>query len=99
MPRGEFANPILVAGQIIHFEREPDGELRKILPRLADFFDVFIQLIQIHPPVVEIVLPHRRVVGEANLRQPDGDGAFCKFDRLAGRVAAERRVHMIIGGQ
>ena len=44
MPRGESANPVLVTGQIIHLQREADGELRKILLRLADFGDVFIEL-------------------------------------------------------
>jgi hypothetical protein len=34
-----------VAGQIIHFEREADGQLRKILLRLADFGDVFIEFV------------------------------------------------------
>ena len=99
MPGGEFTDPILVAGQIIHFQREPDGELGKIPLRFADFFDVFGKLIQIHPPVVEIVLAHRRMVGEANFSQSDGGSLFCIFDRLAGCVAAERSVHMIIGGQ
>jgi hypothetical protein len=37
--------------------------------------------------------------GETDLGQPDGDGTLCIFNRLAGRVAAERRVHVIIGGQ
>ena len=44
MSRGESANPILVTRQIIHFEREADGELRKILLHLSDFGDVFIEL-------------------------------------------------------
>jgi len=98
MPRGEFADPVLVAGQVIHFQREPDGELWKILLRLADLFDVFVQLNLIHPPIVKIVLPHRRMVGEADLVQSDGDSVFRILNRLAGRVAAERRVHMIIAG-
>ena len=73
--------------------------LRKILLRLADFFDVFAKLTQIHPPVVKIVLPHRRMVGEADFGQSDGDGVFRIFDRFAGCMAAERRVHVVIGGQ
>jgi len=57
--RGEFADPILVAGQVIHFEREPDGELRKRLLREPDLGNVFIELRKIHPPVVKAVAPHR----------------------------------------
>ena len=98
MPRGEFADPILVTGQIIHFEREADGQLRKILLRLADLGDVFVELVGVHPPVVEIVLRHRRMVGEADFRQADGQRARGVFARLAGRVPAKRRVHVIIGG-
>ena len=99
MPRGQVTNPVLVAGQIIHFERKPDGELRKIPLRLADFFDVFIQLRGIHPPVVKIVARHWRMVGEADLGQSEGNGVFCVFGRLAGGMAAERRVHVVIWRQ
>ena len=44
MPRRKVADPVLVTGQIIHFQRQPDGQLGKILLRLADFGDVFVQL-------------------------------------------------------
>ena len=62
MPRGEFANPLHAVGQEIHFEGEADGELRMIAPRLADFGDVFVELVIAHAPVVESVLAHGRVV-------------------------------------
>ena len=38
------------------------------------------------------------MVGEADFGQADCNGAGGVFHRLAGRVAAERRVHVIIGG-
>ena len=84
MPRGQFANPFFVAGQIIHLERQADGELWKFLLRPADFGDVFIELVGAHPPVVEVVLPHRRMVGEADFRQTD-------FHRPGGRIPPARR--------
>ena len=99
MARGEVPNPVFAAGQIIHFEREADGQLREILLRLADFPDVFVQLIGAHPPIVEIVARHRRVVGKANFIESKFKRAFCIFARLTGCVAAERRVHVVIGGQ
>ena len=38
------------------------------------------------------------MVREANFRQPHRDGLGCQLDGLATRVAAERRVQVIIGG-
>ena len=99
MTSGILKTGILVAGQVIHLQREADGQLRKLFLRAADFGDVFVQLRKIHAPVVEIILTHRRVVGESDFRQAERDGAARVIHRLAGRVAAERRVHMIIGGQ
>ena len=99
MPRGQLADPILVAGQIIHFQREADGELRKGFLRPPDFGDVFIKLPVEHPPAVEILLRHRRMVGKADLRQTQRDGLAGIIHRLARRVAAERRVHVQIGRQ
>ena len=100
MPRGEFANPILVAGQIIHFQREPDGQLREIPLRLADFVDVFVQPIRIHPPVRRNY-PAASANGRKS-RFPSG-----RWRRRALRIpparprrmAAERRVHVIIRRQ
>ena len=43
--RSEFAYPILLAGQIIHFQRELDCELRKILLRAPYLLDVFAELV------------------------------------------------------
>ena len=99
MPRRQVANPVFVAGQIIHFEREADGQLRKILLHLADFGDVFIEFVGVHPPVVEIILWHRRMIREADFLESKCQRAPDIFLRLAARVAAEWRVHVIIGGQ
>ena len=38
------------------------------------------------------------IQNEADLVQSDGDSVFRILNRLAGRVAAERRVQLIIGG-
>jgi len=67
--------------------------------RPPDFGDVFVQLIGTHPPVVKIIARHRRMIGEADFRQAKFDGAAGIIHRLAGRMAAERRVHVQIGGQ
>jgi len=99
MARGEVADPVLVAGQIIHFQRQADGELRKFLLGQPDLGDVFIELASEHPPVVEIIALHGRMIGEPNFRQAEFHGAAGIFHRFACRVTTERRVHVIIGRQ
>ena len=99
MSRGEIANPILVAGQIIHLHREADGELRELALRPADFLHVFVELPIEHAPVIEIIARHRRVIGETNFGETQLHGAAGVIHRLAAGVAAERRVHVIIRRQ
>ena len=96
MQRGEFADPFLLAGQIIPFERELDGEPGKILLRLTDFRDVFREADAVHAPEVEIVLAHGRMVGEANFREAHGDGARGVFGRLTRCVMSQRGVHVVV---
>ena len=88
-----------MAGEIIHFERESDGKPGKFLLRQPDLGDVFIQLPVEHAPVVEVIARHRRMIGEADFCQAEFAGAACVIHRFAGRMAAERRVHVVIGGQ
>ena len=99
MTCGEFADPLFVAGQVIDFEGEFDGELGELALGVADFADVFVELIGAHAPIVEVVARHRGVVGESDLGEAEFDGARGILCRLARGVAAERRVHVIIWRQ
>ena len=67
--------------------------------RLADFSDVFVELIIAHAPVIKSILPHGRVVGKTDLREAEAHGVRGIFGRFAGRMATQRSVHMIISGQ
>ena len=99
LPRGELANPIFVAGQVIHFEREADLELWKFFLCAADFGDVFIQLTVRHAPVIEVIAGHGRMVREANFREADFHRVPRVIHWFTRRMAAERRMHMQISGQ
>lgn len=96
MTSGELANPIFVAREVIDFEGEFDFELGDIALGLADFFDVFIELVEAHAPVIEIVAIHGAVIGEADFAEADLGGVGGIFAGLAGGVLAERRVHVVI---
>jgi len=65
--------------------------------RLPDFFHILGQLIEAHAPIVKIILPHRRMIAEADLAQPQGQSLRRVGRRLAGGMAAERGVHVVIG--
>ncbi len=97
MTRGQFANPFLLAWQIINLKREPNRKLWKLLPRVAHLLDVFIQLIETHTPVVKIIPPHRRVVRETDFRKAEFEGAPGVIHGFAGCVTAKRRVHVQVG--
>ena len=99
MPRGEIADPILVAGQIINFEAKADGELWELALRPADFFNVFVELAIEHAPVIEIITLHRRVIRETDFGEPEFHTTTRIIHRLAAGVAAKRRVHVIIRRQ
>ena len=99
MARGEVANPFLLAGQVVHFETEADDETGMVALRAAHARHVVVELIGAHPPVVEIIAPHGRMIGEADFLQSQGDGVRGVLGRLAHRVAAERRVHVVISRQ
>ncbi len=96
MPRRQLANPVLVAGQEIDLQRQPDDEGGEIPLGAPDLLDIFIQLIQAHAPVVEIVPLHRRMIGKADFIQAQLERARGVFHRLARGMPAKRRVHMII---
>ena len=99
LARGQLANPLFLAGQVIHFQPETDDERGVFALRAADFFHVLIKLIGAHPPVVEIITTHRRVIGETDLGESERDGLRGIIRRLADRMAAKRRVHVIISRQ
>jgi hypothetical protein len=97
MASGEFADPIFVVGQVIDFETEFDGEGGVVALGLVDALDVAIKLVEAHAPVVEAVLTHGRMVGEADLGQADLQGVGGVEGGFARGVAAEGGVHVIIG--
>jgi hypothetical protein len=57
--RREFTNPIFVSGNVIDLKAQPDRERRVIALCVAHFLDVFTELVEAHPPIVEIIAPHR----------------------------------------
>ncbi len=97
LPRGEIANPVLVARQVIHFERKADGEPRELALRAAHFLDVFIKLMVQHAPVVEVVAAHGRMIGEADFGEAKRKCVSGVIHRFAAGVSTERRVHVVIG--
>ena len=95
MQGGEVAYPFLLAGQIIHFQGEPDRKLGKVRLDLAHLPDIKIQLIEPHPPIVKIILRHGRMIGKADFCEADGHGVARIIHRFADcgacvRVAAHR---------
>src|SRR5687767_6975032 len=99
MTPGEFTDPILLPGEIIHFQSETDDELRMLALRAPDLLNIIIELISAHSPVIKVIAPHRRVVGESNLGQPRTQRVRSILRRLARCVTAKRCVHVIIRGQ
>src|SRR6185295_1643929 len=71
MAGGKMANPVFVAGDVIDFEPELDFELGIFPLRAPDFFNVFVELIEAHAPVVEIVPLHRAMVGDTDFGKAD----------------------------
>ena len=92
----EFVNPVFVAGNVIDFEREFDGEFGKLFAGVLDFGDVFVGVAEMHVPIIEIVARHGVVFAEADFFEADFDGVGGVFDGLADGVPAERRVHVVI---
>src|SRR5436305_4637934 len=88
-----------MSGKVIDFERELDFKLRKSVPCEFDLFDVRGQFRYLHAPVVEVVARHRTVVGKAYFFETKLSRARSQIDRLADCMAAERRVHVIVGRQ
>ena len=99
MPCGQVADPFLVAGDIIDFESKADCQPGDFMPGVENLIHVFIQLVQPHTPVVEVVLRHGGVIGEPDLGQSRSQSPPCVVHRFALCVAAERRVHVQVGRQ
>src|SRR5688572_16320813 len=68
-----------------------------IAARFPDAFDVAVELIEAHAPVVEVVAAHGGMIGEADFSEAQLHGARGILRRLAGGVPAERGVHVVIG--
>ena len=94
---GEVPNPVFAAGQVIHLEAKLDDKVGMVVAGMLDTGDILVEFGGPHAPIVEVVLRHRGVVGEADLLQAEADGLRRQFGRLASRVTTERRVHVIIG--
>ena len=58
--------------------------MRKIFLREPDLGDVFIKLIVSHPPVVEIIARHWRVVGKTDFSQAKFDGYVSEWRAYEG---------------
>jgi len=99
MTAGQVLDPGLEAGQVIDFQTEADVEIRVVLTRFLHPGDVEVQLFRWHAPIVEVVLRHRRVVGETDFLKPDPAGRSGVFGGLAGGVPAEAGVGVVIGRQ
>ena len=94
---GKFLDPAFLAGEEVAFQPEANGERGGFLARLRNHVEVARQVVEAHPPVVELSRPrHRAVVGEADLIQPTSAGGGDVFERFADRVAAQRGVDVIV---
>ena len=96
MPRGQIADPWLVTGQIIHFQRQLNRQAGMILLGFAHFFDIFIQLILTHVPIVVIVANHRVMIRETDFLEAKLHRLRGVVRRLTDGVPAKRRVHVIV---
>ena len=94
--RCEILDPVLMAGDVIHLQPQTDGERRMIPPRLLDLRHIGIEVTQQHAPVIEIIARHRIMLRETNLREAELDRLGGQFRGRALRVAAQKRVHVII---
>ena len=99
MARRQFANPVLVTGEVIHFQGQLDDEPGVIAPRLFYFLHVFIHIARQHAPIVKIVAWHGAVFGKPDFPQTQFGRLRGILGRLSHGMAAERRVHVVIGGQ
>ena len=58
MTSRQVADPLLMAGEVVHLQRQSDPQVGSVPLRLPHRLDVFIQLIQPHSPVIEVVVRH-----------------------------------------
>ena len=91
-------------GDEVGLDAEDDAHVARVLARqVQDERDVVVQLVRPHRPVVgEVVqrLPaaeERQVVGEPHLRHPELDGALDVLARLTLRVTAQASVDVVVG--
>ena len=102
--QGEPQSSYWLASQIMEMKlwRASEADVRDALSKdIAAHGEasLFAKVAEGHAPVVEIIALHRRVIGESDLRQAKRHGVGRVFRRLAHRMVAERRVHVIIRRQ
>ena len=66
MFRSQLFDPILEAGDKIHFQGQLDDQLRMIAPGLLDLFDISVEVRLEQAPVIPVVARHGIVFGKAN---------------------------------
>ena len=96
MARGQVANPVFVAGEVIHLQGELDDEVGMVAAGLLDAGDILVEVGGLHAPVIKVIPRHGAVVGEADFLEAEPDGLRRQFGRLARGVAAQGRVHVVI---
>jgi len=62
MPVRQTPNPLLLSGEVIHFQSQLDRERGKFALSFSDFVHVLIQLIEAHSPIIKVVSAHRRMI-------------------------------------
>ena len=67
MSSGKITDPVFVIGEVVNFEGQPCRESWEVPLHSPDTLNVRIQLIEAHPPRIEVVAKHRGVVGKPNL--------------------------------
>ena len=81
----------------IDFQSKANGQGGVIQSSLFHFGGVFGQFTGSHSPFIEIILAHGGMVAETNLRHTRFNSVRGILGRLAFGVAAEGRVHVVIG--
>ena len=99
MQVGHFTNPWFLPRHEIDLQSKANGQVGVIQSSLFHFAGVFGQFIGAHSPFIKIIFAHGGMVAETNLRHTRFNSARGILGRLAFGVAAEGRVHVVIGRQ
>ena len=96
LPEGQVADPVFVAGDEIDFHGQLNRQLRVIAAGLLNFGDVLSEVLVAHVPIIPVIARHRIVLRETDLGKAQLDRLRRQINRIAHRVAAQARVHVII---